>query len=252
MKNNMILLCLVALNLVTLGCHAQKINETAVTFLCDATDQTVFDAIESDFNQNLNTFFTNTGIGTIDFGQRLTIRMAAIDESDQLSLQSRSIALTDKRMSRKDAERQRNPRPLLEMISSELTRYKQLSEKTMTSSPIIDVTLKVFREMNTEAREIIVISTDGLENSNYANFYKNIPTSEQAVEKLISKIDSILLAEAKEQIALTDPEVVIVLKSNDKVKKTAELKKFYNEFFRQLGVNTIRFIDSLNNNPRLP
>lgn len=251
MKNNMILLCLLALNLVTLGCHAQKINETAVTFLCDATDQTVFNAIESDFNQNLNTFFTNTGI-TIDFLQRLTIRMAAIDESDRLSLQSRSIALTDRKAPRKKIQSQRDTRPLLEMISSELARYKQLSEKTMTSSPIIDVTLKVFREMNTEAREIIVISTDGLENSNYANFYKNIPTSEQAVEKIISKIDPILLAEAKEQIALTDPEVVIVLKPNDKVKKTAELKKFYNEFFRQLGVNTIRFIDSLNNNPRLP
>lgn len=251
MKNNMILLCLVALNLVTMGCHAQKINETAVTFLCDATDQTVFNAIESDFNQNLNTFFTNTGI-TIDFLQRLTIRMAVIDESAQLSLQSRSIALTDRKAPRKKIQSQRDTRPLLEMISSELARYKQLSEKTMTSSPIIDVTLKVFREMNTEAREIIVISTDGLENSNYANFYKNIPTSEQAVEKLISKIDPILLAEAKEQIALTDPEVVIVLKPNDKVKKTAELKKFYNEFFRQLGVNTIRFIDSLNNNPRLP
>ena len=251
MKSNMILLCLVALNLVTLGCYAQKINETTVTFLCDATDQSVFNAIESDFNQNLSTFMTNLGVSTIDYGQRLTIRMGAIDESDQLSLQSRSIALTDKRVSRKEAERQRNPRPLLEMISSELARYKQLSEKTMTSSPIIDVTLKVFREMNTEAREIIVISTDGLENSNYANFYKNIPTSEQAVEKLITKIDPILLAEAKEQIAF-DPEVVIVLKPNDKVKKTAELKKFYNEFFRQLGVNTIRFIDSLNNNPRLP
>ena len=60
MKSNMILLCLVALNLVTLGCYAQKINETAVTFLCDATDQTVFNAIESDFKQNLNTFFVNT------------------------------------------------------------------------------------------------------------------------------------------------------------------------------------------------
>ena len=245
MKSNMILLCLVALNLVTLGCYAQKINETAVTFLCDATDQTVFNAIESDFKQNLNTFFVNTNTGTINFGQRLTIRMAVIDESNQLSLQSRFIALTDKRVSRKEAERQSNPRPLIEMISSELTRYKQLSEKTMTSSPIIDVTLKVFRE-------IVVISTDGLENSDYANFYKNIPTSEQAVETLISKIDSILFAEAKDQVSLTDPEVVIVLKPNDKVKKTAELKKFYNEFFRQLGVNTIRFIDSLNNNPRLP
>jgi len=251
MKNHLTLLCLVALILVTLGCRAQKINETAITFLVDATDQSVFNAIESDYNQNLNTFFTNTGIGTIGFGQRLTIRMGAIDESDQLSLQSRSIALTDKRVSRKEAERQRNPRPLLEMINSELSRCKQLSEKTMSSSPVIDVTLKVFREMNTEAREIVVICTDGLENSNYANFYKKIPSTEQAMEKLISKIDPILLAEAKEQIALTDPEVVVVLKPNDKAKKTLELKKFYDEFFRKLGVNTIRFIDSLNNNPHL-
>lgn len=252
MKNKMILLCLVALNLVTLGCHAQKINETAVTFLCDATDPSVFDAIDSDFNQNLNMFFTNTSVGKIDFGQRLTIRIGAIDESDQLSLQTRFIALTDKGVSKKEAERQRNPRPLLEMISSELARYKQLSEKTITSSPIINATLKVFREMNTETREIVVISTDGLENSNYANFYKNIPSTEQSVEKLITKIDPILLAEAKEQIALTDPEIVVVLKPNDKVKKAAELKKFYDTFFRSLGVNTIRFIDSLNNNPRLP
>lgn len=252
MKNIIILLYLVSFNYITPGCHAQKVNETAVTFLCDATDSSVFNAIESDFNQNLNVFFINTGVGTIDFGQRLTIRMGAIDESDQLSLQSRSIALTDKRVSRREAERQRNPRPLLEMISSELARFKQLSEKTMASSPIIDVTLKAFREMNTEAREIVVICTDGIENSNYANFYKNIPNTEQSVETLFSRIDPILLAEAKEQVALTDPEVVVVLKPNEKVRMTVELKKFYDAFFHSLGVNTIRFIDSLNNNPRLP
>ena len=162
MKNNMIFLCLLALNLVTLDCRAQKVNETAVTFLCDATDQAVFNAIESDFNQNLNTFFTNTGIGTINFGQRLTIRMGAIDESDQLSLQSRSIALTDKRVSKKDAERQRNPRPLLEMISAELARYKQLSERTMTSSPIIDVTLKVFYRRRKSKKLINILGSNNL------------------------------------------------------------------------------------------
>lgn len=252
MKNYMILLYLVVFNLIISGCHAQKINETSVTFMVDVTEKTVYDVIEADFNQNLNTFFTNTGVGAVDFGQRLTIRMGAIDESGQLSLQSRSIALTDKRVSRKEAERRRDPRLLLEMISSELANYNQLSEKTMTSSPIIDVTLKAFREMNTEAREVVVICTDGIENSNYANFYKIIPNTEQSVEKLISKIDPILLAEAKEQIALTDPEVVVVLKPNEKVRMTVELKKFYDAFFRLLGVNTIRFIDSLNNNPHLP
>lgn len=145
----------------------------------------------------------------------------------------------------------RNPRPLVEMISSELSRYKQLSEK-QKNSPIIDVTLKTFREMDSETREILVICTDGLEfNTKYANFYKDIPTTEQTVEKLISKIDPILLAEAKEKVAATNPEVVIVLKPNDKMKKTTELKQFYSEFMHQIGVNTVRFIDNLSNNPNL-
>lgn len=251
MKNYIIILNFAILNLIMLVGQAQQINETAVTFVVDATDQSVFNAIENDFNKNLNVFFTNNGIGTIEFGQRLTIRMGAIDESNQLNLQSRSIALTDRRVSRKEAERQRNPRPLLEMISSELARYKQLSETTMSSSPIINITLKAFREMDTESRELFVICTDGIEYSNYGNFYRNIPTTEQTVEKLIVKIDPILLAEAKEQIASTDPEVVIVLKPNEKVNNIAHLKLFYNEFMHQLGVNTVRFIDNLSNNPNL-
>lgn len=254
MNKTITLACLMALSFITLLGQAQKINETAITFLVDATDPTVFNAVENDFNQNLNAFFTNIGIGEIGLGQRLTIRMGVIDESDQLTLKTKSIAWTDKKLSKKEAARQRDPRPLVQMIGSELARCKQLSEKQMTSSPIIDIVLKVFRgEMNTEANEIIVICTDALENSQYANFHKNnVPTTEQEVKKLIAKIDPVLLAEAKEQVASTDPMVIIVLKANDKVKKNAELKKFYNEFFHQIGVNTVRYIDNFSNNPRLP
>lgn len=253
MKKHIITPCFIAIILVATNCQDATIDETAtnVTFLIDVTDKPIYEAIESDFNQNLNTFFTNTGVGNIDFGQRLTIRMGAIDESDQLTLQSKSIALLNKNISRKEAQRQRDPRPCLQMISAELARYKQLSEKQM-SSPIIDVILKAFREMSPESREILVICTDGIEyNPRYANFYKSIPTSEQSIENLISKIDPILLSEAEEQIALADPEVIIVLKPNDKVIKTAELKQAYNELMRQIGVNTVRFIDNLSNNPNL-
>lgn len=247
MKNLITILCFAALNLFVTGCQEPKIKEksASVTFLVDVTDQPVFTSIEEDFNTNLNAFFTNTGLGKIDLGQSLTVRMGPIDESDQLSLQTRSIALKDNRVSRKEAERQRNPRPILEMIKSELARYKQLSE-TQKASPIIDVTLKAFREMS-ETQEILVICTDGLETV-YANFYRNIPNTEQAVEKLISKVDPVLLNEAKQQISASDPQVVIVLKPNDKVKNTAELKLFYSEFMRQLGVNIpVTFTDNLSN-----
>ena len=249
MKNIIIIAFLTA---IAISCNAQKINETAVTFLVDATEKPIFDAIEADFNQNLNYFFNNTSTGNIDFGQRLTIRMGVIEESDNFTLQSRSIALTDRRVSRQQAERLRNPRPLLELIRDELARYKELSNTTMTSSPIIDVTLKAFREMNTEAREILVICTDGLEYSNYGNFYRNIPTTEQSVEQFIGELDVLLLAEVKDKVDFTDPEVIIVLKANSKAREsTTQLKLFYNEFLRQLGVGTVRFIDNLSNNPNL-
>ena len=123
----------------------------------------------------------------------------------------------------------------------------------MSSSPIIDVTLKAFREMNTKAREIFVICTDGVEYSNYGNFYRNIPNTEQTVEKFIEKLDPLLLAESKEKVASADHEVavVIVLKPNERANSITQLKQFYNLFFHYLGVNTVRFIDNLSNNPNL-
>lgn len=213
--------------------------------MVDVTDKPITTSIVDDFNANLNAFFSNTGLGKIDLGQSLTVRMGPIDESDQLSLQTRSIALTDNNVSRREAERQRNPRPILEMIKEELARYEVLSE-TQKASPIIDVTLKAFKEMS-ETNEILVICTDGLETV-YANFYRNIPNTELAVEKLFSKVDPVLLSAAMQQISASDPQVVIVLKPNDKVKNTADLKLFYSEFMRQLGVTTpVTFIDNLSN-----
>jgi len=51
-----------------------------------------------------------------------------------------------------------------------------------------------------------------------------------------------------QQISASDPQVVIVLKPNEKVKNTADLKLFYSEFMRQLGVTTpVTFIDNLSN-----
>ncbi|MCR4848482.1 MAG: hypothetical protein K5920_06535 [Bacteroidales bacterium] len=252
MKNTIILVCLAALNFSAPCAPVQKADETAITLLIDVTDPVLFETIEADFSQNLNKFFHNTGLGHIDFGQKLTIRIAAIDDSGQLTLQSRSIALIDKKVSRKEADRLRDPRPLLELIRTQLDQYKQLSEKTMSSSPIIDVVLKSFCQMDPEAREILVICSDGVENSNYGNFYKSIPTTEQSVGKMISNVvDPMLLAEAKAQIADTNPEVILILKTNPKIKNIIDLKKFYNEFLHQLGVETFRVIDNLSNNPNL-
>lgn len=250
-KNTFIAVLIAAITFISLSCQAQRVNETNVTFLVDVTDPVVFEEdIVTDFEQNLNAFFTNAGIARIDFGERLRVRMAPIDESDRLTLHSNSIALLDKGVSRKKAEKQRNPRPLVQLIKSELDQYKSLSQKKNAFSPIISLTLKTLRELDPETREILVIVTDGIEHSTYGDFYKSIPTTEKSVNQLIAKIDPLLLEEAKRQADDSSPEVIIVLKNNPKV-KTAELKKFYSLFLTRLGVTTIRFIDNLSNNTNL-
>ncbi len=254
MKHNIIAVLLVAL-FSTTSCQAQtqqRVNATTVSFLIDLTDPVIYTEIRSDLEENLNTFFTNAGLSSIKFGQKLSVRMGAIDESGKLTFRTSSIALLDKSVSKKTAKKQSDPRPLVQLIASELDRYQKISEQKNESSLILETILKSFRELDSNSREIVVIETDGIEHSQYSNFYKAIPTTEQNIDKLLSNLDPLLLEEARTKITEVAPEIVFVLKSNPKV-KTADLKMFYSIFLTRIGVNphNIRFIDNLSNNTNL-
>ena len=256
MNNNIITVIAIIVMVITTSCKAQKpsnnkVEETCLSFIVDATDKTLFDEINHDFHTNLQTFFKNIGISKVGYNEKLTVRIAPIDDNDKLSLKTASVALTDKKASKRDQAAMSDTRPLLWLISTELARYDTVYHRQMKCSPIINVMLKTFREMNPEAtREIVVFCTDGVEFSGYGNFYKAIPTSDAVFAKVVSKIDNILLNEAKTHIEEVSPQVVIVLKTNSKT-NTAQLKQFYSKFMGQLGVARVSFIDNLSNNPNL-
>ena len=256
MKNNLITIIAIFVMAVTTSCKAQKpsnnkTDETCLSFIVDATDRALFDEINHDLHTNLQTFFKNAGIGKVCYNEKLTVRIAPVDDNDKLSLKTASIALTDKKASKRDQATMSDTRPLLRLISTELARYDTLYNRQMKCSPIINVMLKTFREMNPNAtREIVVFCTDGVEFSSYGNFYKSTPTTDESVTKMVGKIDSILLNEAKTRIEEVSPLVVIVLKANSKA-NAAQLKLFYSKFMGQLGVTRVSFIDNLSNNPNL-
>lgn len=257
MKTNIITF-VVILTLTVCGCKAQKpsnvkIDETAVTFLIDCTDKALVADIREDLRANMNPFIRNLGLGEIRLNEKLTFRIGAIDDSDKLELKSASISLTsnDKKASKREQAAKKNPQPLLQLVSRELDTCQSRCQRKMKCSPIIAVTLKTFREMNPNAsREIIVVCTDGVEFSDYANLYKSIPTKDDAVSKVLGKVDNILLDEAKLRIEEVSPQVVFVLKANPKA-NVAQLKVFYTKLMNQIGVTSISFIDNLSNNPNL-
>ncbi len=257
MKTNIILFIAILVMALTIsGCQAQKpsdtkINETCVTYLIDCTDKELFDEINDDLHTNFQAFFKNIGISKVGYNEKLTFRIAPIDDADKLSLRSASVALTDKKASKRDQAAMSDTKPLLRLVSTELTRYDTVCNRQMKCSPIINVMLKTFREMNPDAvREILIVCTDGVELSDYANLYKSIPITDEAVAKVVAKVDDILLNEAKDKIAEANPQVIFVLKANSKA-NIANLKLFYTKLMNQIGVTSVSFIDNLSNNPNL-
>ena len=257
MKTNIITLgAILVMALIASGCQAQKpsdtkVSETCVSYLVDITDKALFKEITDDLHTNFQTFFKNVGISKVGYNEKLTFRIAPIDDADKLSLKSASVALTDKKASKRDQAAMSDTKPLLRLVSTELARYDTVCNRQMKCSPIINVMLKTFREMNPDAvHEMLIVCTDGVEFSNYANLYKSIPTTDEAVAKVLGKVDGILLNEAKDKIAEANPQVIFDLKPNSKA-NIANLKLFYTKLMNQLGVTSVSFIDNLSNNPNL-
>ena len=254
MNKYFIFVILLALTFVY-GCSSSNtqpvsVKETVVTFVVDCTDSELFESIDQDFRTNLNSFFQNTKLNQMDYGQKLTVKMVPLEESGTVSSKKASIGPANKRMSKREAAACCDSRPLLQLISSELNAYKTLSETNLQSSPIMETLLKSFIETDAESeREIIVVLTDGIEHSAYQNMYKTIPTKEEAIDKLVDKIDPILLKDATNRIHQTMPFVIVVLKKSEKA-STSDLKQFYCQFFSKLGIQSsdVLFVDNLGNN----
>lgn len=225
-----------------------SLDETKLSIVVDATDTSILNTIKADFAENLDLFFQNTGLREIKDGERLTVMMSPITASGELHLNKSSIGIAaDADLPGFVKEKEKDPRRILQMIASELSNYDCLVHaERQLQSPIIDVLLKNMLEMSQDSkREVLLVFTDGFENSSYANFYKKIPTTENQVLKLMDKVDPLLLKEAKKRIEVCQPEIMFVLKCQNRQK--ADVKLFYTEFMRQLGVSRVYFSDNMSN-----
>ena len=242
----------------TYGCSSSNaqtnnVQETVVTFIIDCSDADLFETINQDFHSNLNTFFQESGLGLnqLEFGQKLTVKMAPIIESGEFSSKKASIALTKRGISKREESALRDTRPLLQLISTELDAYKTLSTSNMKTSPILETLLKAFKETQTEAKlNIVVVLTDGIEHSLNINMYKSIPITDEAIDKMVNKLDPILWQDATNSLKKSASTIVIVALKKSEKAKTSDLKQFYSKLFVKLGIrpSNIVFLDNLGNN----
>lgn len=234
--------------------QTDNVQETTVTFIVDCSDADLFESINQDFHSNLNTFFQESrlGLNRLEFGQKLTVKMAPILESGEFSSKKASIALTNRKISKREESALRDTKPLLQLIRTELDAYKTLSESNMNSSPIIETLLKAFKSINTEANlNIVVALTDGIEHSSNINMYRStIPTTDEAIDKIVNKLDPILWQDAANSINKAAPPIVIVVLKKSEKAKASDLKQFYSKLFVKLGIrpSNIVFLDNLGNN----
>lgn len=264
MKKLLVLIFAIAtLVIASQGCSkspAPAMEKTTLSILVDATDSVIFNDIQSDFNQNLVDFLQRTGIGKMERGkflikkgEFLTVKMAPMTAAGDLRLKQASIGMSlDMDLSGKELEKRTDLRQILSPMMDEMDRFEQLARTEQKYSPLVDVILKCIREMDaTNGREILMVFTDGYENSEYLNMYRKIPTTEDQVLALMEQIDPVLLKEATTRISEVDPELLFVLKcksaNKEQVAKKGQIKLFYSELCKQLGVSKVSFVDNMSN-----
>ena len=225
---------------------------TTLSILVDATDSVIFNDILSDFEVNVYDFLQRTGIGKIGKGERLNLKMSPITANGDLRVRQATIGVgAGEDLSGKELEKRTDLRYILCPMVSELDHYDTMVRtEQQLSSPIIDVILKCIREMDgNNSREILMVFTDGYENSNYLNMYKRIPTTEDQILAIMDKIDPVLLKEATTRISEVDPELLLVLKCKNDSK--GQVKLFYSELCKQLGIKKVTFLDNMTNSVNL-
>lgn len=226
-----------------------KVSHTSVTMLVDCTSESQYNDIYNDIHTNLPKFLQTTGIATIDYNQRFTMKFGFIESTGNLLLTTESIALPQKsKIPNNKAAEIRKATNIMQMIDDQLTAGKSIADTKQKRSPIVDVLLKSMIELTAESTSYIMIFSDGVEYSDAANFYKSIPYSDEAFEKYYEKIDPYLLQESVIKIRKIQPKVRFYLISSEEGVKKADLKRFYIKLFDKIGIKEYKFCDNLSQN----
>lgn len=254
-KSTLIKIVLVLLALTISSCSSftecDNINEKEVIILVDISDNELYKVIQSDIENNFSGFMQQSGLGEISSCQRLTVRLAPIESRNILNYSTESIEIPRKGLSLQEQRARANPAPLVELIRNKLDEYSEMStDKVITSgSNIANIILKAINSSNIDAAEsTIIIFSDLIENTQYVNMYREIPSGQDianTTEKLLDPITLETFQERRQQGLA--PSIIVVSKpSNNPAVKLRDVRNFWGHLFREeLGLQDVEFVDNL-------
>ncbi len=233
--------------------ECDNIKPREAILLIDVTDKQLFTDIETDLNTNLPVFMKKTGLGDISPCESFTLTLVPISAKEGLESSSETIAITRKGQSYQAERKQANPAPLVQLLKTQLSSFKSLTDdKSNTSgSNIANVMVKALTHSNLEAETTLIIFSDMIENNQYLNMYRKIPSSEQLSEIVPQLIDPMVLEDFQSrQKEGLDANIIIVCKESPNIRinaKQREVKSFWAGFLSEMRLQNVQFMDNLTN-----
>ncbi len=243
--------------LIVSGCESltecENVKPREAILLIDVTDKALFADIEADLNANLPNFMAKTGLGEISPCESFTLTLVPISAKEGLEAKSQTIAITRKGQSYQAERKQANPAPLVSLLKSQLTAFKALTQdQSITSgSSIANVLIKALTNANTDAETTVIVFSDMIENNQYLNMYKSIPTNEKLGDVVPKLIDPMVLEEFQtRQRQGLDANIIIVCKDSpygNINKRQREVKSFWAGLLAEMRLSNVQFMDNLTN-----
>ncbi len=232
----------------------EYIEESHSFLLLDVSDKKLFKVIENDLTDNFPDFMQRTRLGSISPCKSFTLSIANFSGYESLDISSKTIAINRKGLSREEEKRLANPKPLVKLMRDRIDDYRHLTDdpEITSSTNIANVLVKSINQANTEADNLFLLFTDGIENNVHLNLYSRIPMGKD-IPQLIGKLIEATVLNKFHQLQGQglQAKIVMVLKSDPtgKVDQRA-IKSFWKEVFEELEL-PYQFIDNLSNHVEL-
>jgi hypothetical protein len=254
MKKILIVLIVFSISLLW-GCRdftaCESISKSELIMLIDISDTILVRKIHSDLKMNFGNYMSKSGLGSISPCERFTLSVAPICSKEVLDIRSESIEIDRKGQSIKDQRKQADPKELTNLLISEMNRYIQMSmnEEFTSGSNIANVLIKALNYADIHTETTILLFSDLIENNQYLNMYNQVPSNEKIHEAIYQLIDPMLLKQfyMKQESGLKCNIDIVMKSGNNTNINNRNVKLFWEELFKSIGITEYRFIDNLSN-----
>ena len=227
-----------------------EIEERHAFILMDVSDKALFNDIEHDLQSNFPGFMQRTGLGDIAPCECFTFSFAHFGGQETLKINTKSIAINRKGLSREEERRLANPAPLVHLMKTTIDEYNRLTDNSemVSSTNIANVLIKTINQAGPSSDNLFMLFTDGVENNRNLNLYRDKPAT-QDISLLMDRLIEPAEMEKFRMLRSSgmQAKIVMVLKSepNDRVDRRY-IKSFWISFFEELRL-PYQFVDNLSN-----